>query len=371
MKPWALFLFAAVVLLGGPILGAWLAGKPIRPYLELPPRPVVLDVPGFSWPVFGVMLAFVAVSVTPFAWRFLHAARSNNPSRPVRNAMPVWGWAALLLLGASWVLAWSRFEWFEAFQPHTFTPLWLGYIGVVNALIVRRKGSSLLTREPARFAMLFPLSALFWWFFEYLNRFVGNWRYIGVNDFGPLEYALFAGVAFSTVLPAVTSTAELIGTFTRVHHAFGRWHPVHLRHPRAVAGLVLAATALSLVGLAMFPEVLYPLVWISPVLVIVTLQALSARSTVLAPLARGDWRELVCYVGGALVCGLFWEMWNYGSLSHWEYAIPYVDRFRIFEMPLLGYAGYLPFGIECAAISSLVLRGETAVARDQQRSRSQ
>jgi hypothetical protein len=30
-----------------------------------------------------------------------------------------------------------------------------------------------------------------------------------------------------------------------------------------------------------------------------------------------------------------------------------VDRFRIFEMPLLGYAGYLPFGIECAAIAAL------------------
>jgi hypothetical protein len=55
-------------------------------------------------------------------------------------------------------------------------------------------------------------------------------------------------------------------------------------------------------------------------------------------------------------------MWNHGSLAHWEYAVPYVDRFRIFEMPLLGYAGYLPFGIECAVISNLVLRGQTALS---------
>ena len=36
------------------------------------------------------------------------------------------------------------------------------------------------------------------------------------------------------------------------------------------------------------------------------------------------------------------------------------DRFRIFEMPLLGYAGYLPFGIECAAIAALVLKRNTS-----------
>jgi hypothetical protein len=64
----------------------------------------------------------------------------------------------------------------------------------------------------------------------------------------------------------------------------------------------------------------------------------------------------VCYAAAALVCGFFWEMWNYGSLAHWEYAVPYVGQFRIFEMPLLGYAGYLPFGIECAVISNVVLR---------------
>jgi hypothetical protein len=43
-------------------------------------------------------------------------------------------------------------------------------------------------------------------------------------------------------------------------------------------------------------------------------------------------------------------MWNYKSLSHWEYALPFVHRFKIFEMPLLGYAGYLPFGLECLAV---------------------
>jgi hypothetical protein len=33
-----------------------------------------------------------------------------------------------------------------------------------------------------------------------------------------------------------------------------------------------------------------------------------------------------------------------------------VQHFHVFEMPLLGYAGYLPFGLECALAADLVAR---------------
>lgn len=381
---------AGLILIGAPLAGAWLAGLSLKDYLELPPRPVRAPVPGFSWAMFWLMAAFILAVVAPLAWRFLSArsvARSSEaahttpiPAFPLRGQelmsiafplrekespslrqttkrrdFPIWGWAALLWLAASSMLAWTRFSWFEPFQPHTFTPLWLGYIGVVNALTVWRAGNSLLTREPLRFAALFPLSALFWWFFEYLNRFVGNWHYAGIEDFSALQYTFFATLAFSIVLPAVASTAEWLGTFERLDAAFARWFPVCVPRPKLVAAVVLVVMTLSLAGLGVFREHLFPLVWISPLLVIVSLQALGGRATVLSPLRRGDWRSLMTYAVGALVCGFFWEMWNYGSLAHWEYGIPYVDRFRIFEMPLLGYAGYLPFGIECAAIAALVL----------------
>ena len=49
-------------------------------------------------------------------------------------------------------------------------------------------------------------------------------------------------------------------------------------------------------------------------------------------------------------------MWNYGSNvnqllaitnpNYWIYDIPYVNVIHIFsEMPLLGYFGYIPFGV--------------------------
>lgn len=348
-----LIAITGLILLGAPLAGAWLAGQPLGNYLELPPRPLPRTAAAFSWTVFWLMAAFVIAAVAPLAWRFATAAAPAPAAAARLRVFPAWGWAALAWLAASWTLAWTRFPWFEPFQQHTFTPLWLGYIGVVNALTMRRAGTCLLVREPARFALLFPLSALFWWFFEFLNRFVANWHYTGIGNFDAVEYTVFATLAFSTVLPAVASTAEWLATFSRLDAAFARWRPVRVPAPELAAAVVLALTTASLAALGVFRDTLYPLVWISPALVIICLQALGGRATVLAPLGAGDWRGIASYSVAALVCGFFWEMWNSGSLARWEYSVPHLDRFRVFEMPLLGYAGYLPFGIECAVIAAL------------------
>ena len=71
----------------------------------------------------------------------------------------------------------------------------------------------------------------------------------------------------------------------------------------------------------------------------------------LTPIGKGDWRSIWLPAMAALICGFFWEMWNFKSLAHWEYSVPFVQRFHVFEMPVLGYAGYLPFGLECMVVS--------------------
>ena len=73
---------------------------------------------------------------------------------------------------------------------------------------------------------------------------------------------------------------------------------------------------------------------------------------ILTEMGAGDWRGAVAVVLAAIFCGFFWEMWNYFSLSKWKYSVPLVHRFEIFEMPILGYAGYLPFGLECIVVGA-------------------
>ncbi len=62
---------------------------------------------------------------------------------------------------------------------------------------------------------------------------------------------------------------------------------------------------------------------------------------------------LLLFAAG-LTCGVFWEMWNYWSAPKWIYDIPYASRPKVFEMPLLGYGGYLPFALEVYAFYHLI-----------------
>jgi hypothetical protein len=107
----------------------------------------------------------------------------------------------------------------------------------------------------------------------------------------------------------------------------------------------------GLIGIGTWPQALFPIVWVAPLLLITALQILSGKETIFSRLTEGDATSLWLAAVAALVCGWWWEMWNSKSLAHWEYAIPSVHRFQFFEMPLLGYAGYLPFGLECLAVT--------------------
>ncbi len=332
-----------------PLAGVAATGKPLSPYLEFPPRTSHAAHPPFSLPVF-LFLAFIEVAATwPFLRRmasFAGIAGGRKPALP----FPWWGWAGLAAGGVCWVVAWSRFHWMGRLQAHTFTPLWLSFILVANALTVRRTGRCLILSRPHRFLLLFPASAAFWWTFEYLNRFVGNWHYIGEKGFGPIEYFLFATLPFSTVLPAVLSVRELLRTFPRFDGPFLDRRPLSPPSPKrtAWAALILSCAGLALVGVV--PDAVFPLVWIAPPLLLISLAALRRAPHALSGIASGDWRSVVSSALAAVLCGFFWEMWNFGSQAKWVYAIPYVDVLHVFEMPLLGYAGYLPFGVLCAEI---------------------
>jgi hypothetical protein len=224
---------------------------------------------------------------------------------------------------------------------------------VINAVTLRRSGRCMIRQRPLYFVALFPLSALFWWFFEYLNRFVQNWYYIG-PDFAAWEYVLYATLPFATVLPAVMGTQEWLRSYRWPRRLFGSFLPLTLENTRLWGAVIYLLAAAALFGIGIWPSILFPLLWIAPLFVLVSIQMVAGEAQIFSRIPRGDWHVIVCSALAALCCGFFWEMWNMYSLAKWEYSIPFVHRFQIFEMPLLGYAGYLPFGLECAAIAGLV-----------------
>ena len=341
------------LILGIPLIGTFFDGQDWIQYLDFPPRPVRTFHPPFSLPVFCFMGLFILAVLIPFI-RKRPASDQTTCLQPA-GALPWWGWLAFICFFLFWILAWTRFDWFALFQPHTFFPLWSSLILVVNALTFCRIKTCALIQP--KFFILFPASALFWWVFEYLNRFVGNWIYTG-SDYPAVQYFFLATLSFSTVLPAVESVKDYLLSFDRFKCGFVNcWSvkPINSR-PAAVGMLVLSCIVLFFLGI--FPDVLFLFVWICPFFIILGFLILSGRPHVLTGIKTGDYTVAVAYAWASMLCGFFWEMFNMFSLARWEYTIPYVKAFHIFEMPLLGYAGYLPFGLECAVIIGIIKNTE-------------
>lgn len=355
-------LLLAAMLLGLPLLGVYLAGLPVGRYLEFPPRTFFVQHAPFSWAVFGGYSIAISVVLVVLLQVWKKGRKKPLPNcHPPARPFPWWGWLALSGNLIFWFLAWTRFHWFSAWQLHTFTPLWLSFIVVINALSYRLKGQCMMTHQTHFFLALFPVSSVFWWFFEYLNRFVQNWHYLG-PEYGAWQYFWLATLPFATVLPAVLSVREWLLGHAPFAAAFKDCVSLQPAHPKALAVLLLVGSAVGLAGIGVYPNLLFSLLWLSPGLIILSIQTLRGERQVFSDICRGDWSVAVSSALAALLCGWFWEMWNYYSLAKWQYSIPYVNRFHIFEMPVLGYAGYLPFGLECAVVADLL---STVIPRDQ------
>jgi len=342
------------LLVGLPLAGIWLTDRPVSPYLKFPPLTSFVRHAPFAWPVFLFLTFFVSIVCGFFLLQVVPSQPQKQAPGTSSRRFPWWTLAGAVLVLAAWVLAWNRFPWFGSFQAYTFLPLWLGYILTVNGLTFRRAGRCLLIGQSRFFLALFPLSALFWWFFEYLNRFAQNWHYLGVEDYSTSGYIVHASLCFSTVLPAVLSTEQYLATFPRLTGPLQRNRIIRLRQPLPLGWAVFVLAGLGLAGIGIWPDYLFPLLWIAPFLIIIAVQVINGEATLFAPLKVGDWRPVWLPALAALVCGFFWEMWNFKSIAHWEYSVPFVQRFHLFEMPVLGYAGYLPFGLECSAVASLL-----------------
>jgi len=50
------------------------------------------------------------------------------------------------------------------------------------------------------------------------------------------------------------------------------------------------------------------------------------------------------------------EFWNFWAATKWEYHVPYLGHIKIFEMPVLGFLGFLPFAVESYAIYVFIRR---------------
>lgn len=268
-----------------------------------------------------------------------------------KKAFPLHGLLGLVLVALAWSLNWGL----SGFRTHMlFFPLWLGYILSIDGLCLRQHGASLLQRSRWRFLWLFVLSIPAWWLFEAFNMRTRNWVYVGSHELEGFAYAFWASLNFSTVIPAVFVTAEWIGRSRTVARTSAALPKPSKRAFPASAFFVLGGAMLA--ALLAFPDFAYPFLWLSLFFLIDPLNARLARPSLLVQMVQGHWRAALVLAAAALICGFFWEMWNYCSDPKWVYRVPFLGFAKVFEMPILGYGGYIPFAWELYALYQLVRR---------------
>ncbi len=356
MRILSFIIITLICLVGAPLIGVYLSGETVTDYLYFPPKNLhlTIDHAPFSWTAFFIILSLVVLVMAPFLIKVFTSLESAPKKVHAGAGFPWWGWIGVLILTAGWILAWSRFPWFARFQSHTFSIPWAGYIILVNALTFMRSGSSMLTHKTRYFVLLLLFSAVFWWYFEYLNQFVENWYYVNVEAMDRLEYFLYATLPFATVLPAVLGTRDFLLTFPRVSAGLDDFFRVRISRPRLTAFIAGIAGLAGLSLISLWPHHLFPLLWLAPLVIPAAAVVIFHGEKVLGETAGGNWRNIYLLALSALICGFFWEMWNFYSYTRWEYSVPFVNRFHIFEMPALGYAGYLPFGLQCGLMAWIV-----------------
>ncbi len=347
----ALLLASMLALVGAPLLVRLVV------YGEMPatwgrfPPPQSAGVPGFSWLVF---LAGVALAAGIVAWyaapRRFGFREVPAPPRTPRAAYPAWFWPGMVVCLVSWAVAWGLIP-AGPLARFAFVPQWWGFILALDGVVYRRTGGvSMVARRPGGLLAIAGVSCVSWYFFEYLNYFVGsNWYYPHDALFSQAGYLLWFGLAYTTVLPSIFTVYNLLTTFPPLRVRFAAGPRVALS--RRGWERVLALGLISLALLIVWPAPLFPVLWLSPLMVVAAALMLTRRWTPFTSLERGDWSPLALI---ALACAINYfvgELWNYYSTAEnpnfWKYDVPYVNDPKLFEMPVLGFFGYLPFGVLC------------------------
>jgi len=340
-----------------PPAASWFAypGTHLPPGFGVFPPVFVENPPGFNLTVFIlVLLAEAAIGLLLLFPQWFGFRQGTPAPLPAPARLPVWFWLGAAMTGFFWWLMWSRATPFGDLVYYAFTPLWWGFILTLDGIVYRRSGGySLLASRPRTFAISVLVSVVGWFFFEYLDYFaLGNWYYPN-STMPQLSHAAVVAlffVAYTTVWPAVFEWYTLLNTFPKFVARYANGPRLALP-----GGLMLWAGFAALAAMVFFPYPFFWALWVGTLAVFAGTLMRLGIPTPFGDMAQGNWSPLILMALSALFNGFFWELWNWGSAhpalpvtnpNYWTYDVPYVNVIHLFaEMPLLGYFGYLPFGL--------------------------
>jgi len=260
-----------------------------------------------------------------------------------KKTFKFYGYIGFLIIIIAETLLFLKVYWVGVF----FTPIaWTGYILFIDSLIFKLKGNSLISSRIKQFLVMLPLSVGFWLIFEFYNLFLNNWHYINLPH--PI-WIRFIGYtwSFATIWPAILETKELVITLRIFDKT--KFKPKRISRKVLYFSIVLGATFLIIP--IIFPSrYLAVLVWTGFIFLLDPINYLNKEKSILKDLELGNLNLLLSLFLSGLVCGLLWEFWNFWAIGKWIYTVPILENVKLFEMPVVGYLGFLVFALEVYVI---------------------
>src|SRR5439155_9525156 len=221
-------------------------------------------------------------------------------------------------------------------------------------VVVSLGGESLLAR-PRELATMLWWSAVIWLLFEAINFRLRDWYYVFLPA-GRLERWLGITISLATVVPAVLlpeRVLDRLGVWRELRSRSFALTPRHLE----IAGWV----GWGLLGAVLaFPRYLYPLTWGAIWLIAEPLlYRHDPGRSLFADITRGNWGRIARLMAAGLFAGVLWESFNALARGRWIYTVPFLEHWKMFEMPLVGFLGFPFFALEVWSLYHLLVRHTT------------
>jgi hypothetical protein len=274
------------------------------------------------------------------------AGVAATPSR--RFSLPAHGLVglAIMLIGEIFMFAKINpvYEWFTPVQG-------TGYLLLLDALLTGLRGESFLCVHGREFLAMAFFSVVYWLIFEGYNLHLQNWRYVNLPENLALRLLGFIW-AFATVFPGILMTHEVLLALGLFKNAASQSSS---QKPLALPGWLLTTftifgflcCTLPLVVPQTAAKFLFVLVWLGFIFLLDPINYRMGLPSLLGELEQRSARTMLTLFVAGLICGFFWEFWNYWAGAKWVYTVPYFNQSKIFEMPLYGYLGFMAFAVEC------------------------
>ena len=256
---------------------------------------------------------------------------------------PSFGWIGLIIIIIAEFLLIINLKFVKMF----FTPIvWTGYILFIDALLNKLNGKSYIIHRRKAFFVMLPISLGCWLIFEAYNLHLMNWKYVNLSE-NMLVRIIGYVWSFITIFPGVLITSEVIDHWKFFDRLKTRNFIISKR--TLTVWLLIGAlfVVVPLILPTLYSKYLFALVWMGFVFLLDPINAFLNEHSLFIDLRAGKINKLFSLFLSGAICGFLWEFWNYWATTKWIYTLPFLRNPKIFEMPVVGFLGFLPFAVEC------------------------